>query len=74
MAERAQQEQAKLARENSRRAAHGEQPVAKLTDLTGVEPPDAVLAETSQIAADLSNAGGLYLSKLKPQEKSTLTP
>jgi carboxyl-terminal processing protease len=74
MAEREQQEQAKLARENGRRAAHGEQPVAKLADLTGVDPPDAVLSETTQIAADLSDTTGPLLTKLKPQEKSAATP
>ena len=76
-AEREQLEAARLARENSRRAAHGEQPVAKLTDITGpgAEPPDAVLSETTQIAADLSNAGGLYLSKLKPEAaRAVVTP
>ena len=67
MAEREQLEQSRLTRENARRTAHGEQPVAKLSDLTGAEPPDAVLTEATQIAADLSNTGGLYLSKLKPQ-------
>jgi carboxyl-terminal processing protease len=74
--EREQLEQARLTRENTRRAAHGEQPIAKLADLTGpgAEPPDAVLAETTQIAADLSNAGGLYLSKLKPDATSIATP
>jgi carboxyl-terminal processing protease len=74
MAEREQQEQARLVRENTRRTAHGEQAVAKLSDLTGVEPPDAVLAEAAQIAADLSNTGGLYLTKLKPPANTTATP
>ena len=76
VAEREQLEAARLARENTRRAAHGEQPVAKLADLTGpgAEPPDAVLSEATQIAADLSTAGGLYLSKLKPEANSIVTP
>ena len=73
MAEREQQEQSRLTRENVRRSAHGEQPVAKLSDLTAAEPPDAVLTEATQIAADLTNAGGVYLSKLKPQS-TTATP
>jgi len=75
-AEREQLEQARLARENARRGAHGEAPLAKLSDLTGpgAEAPDAVLTETTQIAADLSNAGGLYLSKLKPDATSIVTP
>jgi len=75
-AEREQLEQARLTRENARRGAHGEAPLAKLSDLTGpgAEAPDAVLTETTQIAADLSNAGGLYLSKLKPDATSIATP
>ena len=64
VAEREQLEQARLARENARRAARGQKPIAKLTELAGTEPPDAVLAETAEIAADLSG-GPLYLSKLK---------
>lgn len=74
MTEREQLEQSRLTRENARRTAHGEQPLVKLSDLTGVEPPDAVLTEAAQIAADLSNTGGLYLSKLKPQANNTATP
>ncbi|HEU4603861.1 MAG TPA: carboxy terminal-processing peptidase [Steroidobacteraceae bacterium] len=66
-AEREQAEKERLARENARRAAHGEPPVAKLTDLAGSEPPDAVLAETTEIAADLSGMKNTYLTKLKTE-------
>ncbi len=62
--EREQMEQARLARENTRRAARGQKAIAKLSELSGTEPPDAVLAETTEIAADLSG-GPTYLSKLK---------
>jgi carboxyl-terminal processing protease len=65
IAEREQMEKDRLARENERRAARGQPPVAKLADLTGSEPPDAVLEESVQIAADLSNVNNLYLSRLK---------
>ena len=65
IAEREELEQARLARENARRAAHGQPAIAKLSDLNGSEPPDAVLAETTQIAADLSTVNATYLTKLK---------
>ncbi len=58
-------EKERLTRENERRDARGQPPVAKLADLTGTEPPDAVLDETVQIAADLSGMSNLYLSRLK---------
>ncbi len=67
VAEREQLEQDRLARENERRKTHGLPAVAKLADLTGQEPPDAVLDETVQIAADLSGMSNLYLSRLKAQ-------
>jgi len=68
MAEREQQEQERLTRENVRRAAHGQQPLAKLADLVPKDQPDATLAETVQIAADMSGMSKLYLSKLKAAE------
>jgi carboxyl-terminal processing protease len=74
IAEREQLEQARLARENTRRASAGLQPVAKLTDLTGAEPPDAVLAETAQIAAELGTLTGTYLTKLKADGRAAPTP
>jgi carboxyl-terminal processing protease len=74
IAEREQLEQERLARENERRKSRGQPPVAKLADLTGQEPPDAVLDETMQIAADLSGMSNLYLSRLKAQgERSDST-
>jgi len=65
VAEREQMEQARLARENARRAARGQKPIAKLTELAGAEPPDAVLAETTEIAADMSTGPMVLSSKLK---------
>jgi carboxyl-terminal processing protease len=67
VSEREQLEQERLGRENERRKSRGQPPVAKLADLTGQEPPDAVLDETVQIAADLSGMSNLYLSRLKAQ-------
>ena len=68
MAEREQQEQERLTRENARRAAHGQPPLAKLADLVPKDQPDATLAETVQIAADMSGMSPSYLSKLKATE------
>jgi carboxyl-terminal processing protease len=75
VAEREEIEKERLARENERRAARGQPAIAKLTDLNGAEPPDAVLSETTEIAADLSGMSGLYLSKLKSDPpQTTATP
>jgi carboxyl-terminal processing protease len=74
IAEREQLEQERLARENERRKSRGLPPVAKLADLTGQEPPDAVLDETVEIAADLSGMSNLYLSRLKAQGDKETTP
>jgi len=64
--ERERMETDRLARENGRRAALGLAPLASLADMDkDTEPPDAVLAETTQIAADLSSLNSLYLSRLK---------
>jgi len=71
IAEREQLEKERLARENARRAAHGLPPIEKLADLNGAEPPDAVLAETAQIAADLSTMTSTYLTKLKADERAS---
>jgi carboxyl-terminal processing protease len=65
IAEREQLEQARLTRENTRRGAHGQKPISKLTELAGAEPPDAVLAETTEIAADMSLGPPVLSSKLK---------
>ena len=45
-----------------------------LADLTGSEPPDAVLDETVEIAADLSGINNLYLTRLKADAKSKPEP
>jgi carboxyl-terminal processing protease len=63
-----------LGRENERRKLRGLPPVAKLADLTGQDPPDAVLDETVEIAADLSGMSNLYLSRLKAQGDRDATP
>lgn len=75
VAEREQLEKERLMRENARRTAHGLQPVVKLADITSADTPDPTLAETAEIAADLSGVNSLYLSKLKVEAgSSTATP
>ncbi len=73
IAEREQLEQERLSRENARRAARGEPAIEKLADLGGSEPPDAVLAEAAQIAADLTGVKDVFLSKLKDAEPRAAT-
>jgi carboxyl-terminal processing protease len=63
-AERESQRQQQLARENARRSARGEPPLKSVEELTG-DPPDAVLQEAAQIAADLSRLEPRYLSRVR---------
>ncbi|MBB6092331.1 carboxyl-terminal processing protease [Povalibacter uvarum] len=69
--ERETLEKERLARENTRRAAHGQAPLAKLSDLNSNEAPDPTLAEAAQIAADMNGIGSLYLSKLKTENSAS---
>ena len=73
IAEREQLERERLERENARRSARGLQPIAKMADLNGAEPPDAVLAETAEIAADLSGIKAVYMSRLKSEAAEAAT-
>lgn len=50
--ERDRLESERLARENARRAAHGEPPLKDAEALAAMEPPDTVLAEAVRITAD----------------------
>ena len=74
VAEREQLEKERMARENDRRTARGLKPLNTLADLNGAEPPDAVLSETTEIAADLSGMKGLYLTRLKSDAERPATP
>jgi carboxyl-terminal processing protease len=66
-AERAAQDEDRLARENTRRKALGMEPLAKVEDLDSSDEPDAILAETAEIAADAylgsTPAGGAMLAQ-----------
>jgi len=60
-AEREQRTQDQLARENARRAAHGEPALKAATEIK--DPPDAILSEAAQVTADLSRLGPRYVAK-----------
>jgi carboxyl-terminal processing protease len=53
-----------LARENDRREAIGEEPLEDATDVSDV--PDAILAEASEITADLSVVGSPVVAGVRP--------
>lgn len=72
-AEREQMEKERLGRENARRAAHGLPALAKLSDANNADQPDPLLAETAEIAADMSGMNNQYLSKLKAAEAASRT-
>jgi carboxyl-terminal processing protease len=79
IAERERLEKERLDRENQRRAARGQAALAKLSDLEDSDPPDPVLAESAEIAADLSRMQDVYLSRVKaealrPEAHETATP
>jgi len=72
-AERATQDEDRLARENTRRKALGMEPLAKVEDLDTTDEPDALLAETAEIAADAylgsTPAGGAMLAQILANTK-----
>ncbi len=70
ISERERLEKERLDRENQRRAARGQPPISKLADLGDSDPPDPILDETAEIAADLSRMQGLYLSRVKAEAAS----
>ena len=45
----------RLARENTRRAAHGLKPLASVEEINDQEAADVVLTEASQIVADMTS-------------------
>jgi len=63
-AERESQRQEQLTRENTRRSARGEPPLKSVEELPD-DPPDAILDEAAQIAADLGRLEPRYLSRVR---------
>ncbi len=71
-AERANMEQERLTRENSRRKSLGLEPLESAEDISAADQPDAVLAEAAEIAADAylgstPSGGALLAQSLTPQ-------
>ncbi|MGB5104806.1 MAG: carboxy terminal-processing peptidase, partial [Steroidobacteraceae bacterium] len=62
-AEREERAQQQLARENERRAARGEAALKAATEIK--DPPDAILAEASEITADLTQLEPRYLARAR---------
>lgn len=52
-AERERLEKERLTRENSRRTAKGEKPLASLEELAATEPPDIVMDQAAEVMADM---------------------
>jgi carboxyl-terminal processing protease len=63
-AEREARSQEQLARENERRAALGEPALKTVEEIK--DPPDAILSEAAQIAADLSRLEPRFLTRVRP--------
>jgi carboxyl-terminal processing protease len=67
VAEREQMEEDKLVRENTRRQALGIKPLKSVSEIVAADVPDAILGETTQIAADLDLWNTQYLAKLRTE-------
>lgn len=61
--EREQRAEEQLARENERRAARGETALKAATEIK--DPPDAILAEASEITADLTQLEPRYMARVR---------
>jgi hypothetical protein len=64
--ERDRLEAERLARENTRRAAHGEPALKDAEAMAAAEAPDAVLAEAVRITVDWSVMGGTGANQATP--------
>ena len=63
-AEREARSHEQLARENERRAAKGEATLKSVDEIK--DPPDAILSEAAQIAADLSRLEPRFMTRVRP--------
>ena len=63
-AEREERTKEQLARENERRTAQGAPPLKSVDEVK--DPPDAILSEAAQIAADLSRLEPRFLTRVRP--------
>jgi carboxyl-terminal processing protease len=69
--ERTQLEQQRVANENTRRKQTGLAPIKALTELAAGDQRDAILAETAQIALDLTNWDKQSLARLQNSAPSS---
>jgi len=63
-AQREEHSKEQLARENERRASLGVAPLKSVDEIK--DPPDAILSEAAQIAADLSRLEPRFLTRVRP--------
>jgi carboxyl-terminal processing protease len=69
-AERTRLEVERLARENTRRAARAEPPLATINDIDGTKLPDVQLDQAAQVMADILEKGAATVAPPKPARKA----
>ena len=69
-AERTRLEAERLARENTRRAARAEPPLASINDIDGTKLPDVQLDQAAQVMADILEKGTAAVAPPKPARKA----
>ena len=69
-AERTRLEAERLARENTRRAARAEPPLASINDIDGTKLPDVQLDQAAQVMADILEKGAAAVAPPKPARKA----
>lgn len=70
-AERTRLETERLARENARRAARAEPPLAAFSDMDGVKFPDVQLDQSAQVMVDMLEKGNAMMPSPKPAPGKT---
>jgi carboxyl-terminal processing protease len=73
-AERSRLEAERLARENARRAARAEPPLASVTDVDGAQLPDVQLDQAAQVMADILEKGTTAAKAAAPQTTARASP
>jgi carboxyl-terminal processing protease len=69
-AERTRLEAERLARENTRRAARAEPPLATINDIDGTKLPDVQLDQAAEVMADILEKGAAAVAPPKPARKA----
>jgi carboxyl-terminal processing protease len=70
-AERTRLETERLARENARRAARAEPPLAAFSDIDGAKFPDVQLDQSAQVMVDMLEKGNAMMASPKPAPGKT---